>query len=389
MKQKYELADVVRKFGKELLKQKKLSPRQIKALYNIIRCRTASLGGHEETCDYCGVISYSYNSCGDRHCPKCQMAKQISWVDKLIDRTMPTKHYHIVFTVPHCLNNIALWNDRIYYEVLFKAVWQTLYSFGYTHYGVETGAVAVLHTWGQNLSLHPHVHCIVPSAGYSLNGRWKNIGKAGKYLYPIDQLSEAFKGRFLYSLKRKLKSMNSILGFNSIIEKAYSKRWVVYCEPALAKAHHVVKYLGQYTHRVAISNPNILNISDTHVKFITKDYRDNAKKRPVRLTGVEFLHRFCQHVLPERFVKIRYYGIYNSTTKRNMKLKFKEVTIEIIKKNKTTIKETAQQCIKRILGYDINQCKVCKKGTLIRIRQLPKIRAPSVHLPTLLLNQLS
>jgi hypothetical protein len=216
---------------------------------------------------------------------------------------------------------------------LADAVWNTLRSFGYTHYGVESCAVAVLHTClpavqdfgrrgGQNLSLHPHIHCIVPAAGYTLNGEWKNIGHSGKYLYPVQQLSESFKGRFLDSLKRTLRKQNELSLFNAKMQQAYATKLVVHCEPSLAGAEHVVKYLGQYTHRVAITNQRILNIAEGKVTFIAKDYRDGAIKKPVTLDGVEFLRRFTMHILPGRLVKIRRYGIYNHTVKRNMKLQF-------------------------------------------------------------------
>ena len=185
----------------------------------------------------------------------------------------------------------------MYYDLLFSAVWNTLHSFGYTHYGAETGAVAVLHSWGQNLSLHPHIHCIVPSAGYTLDGRWKNIGQSGLYLYPVLQLSDAFKGKFLDSLKRALKKQSELSLFNHLIQAAYKTNWVVNCEPSLASAEHVVKYLGQYTHRVAITNQRILNIADGKVTFIAKDYRDRAIKKPVTLDGIEFLRRFTMHIL--------------------------------------------------------------------------------------------
>jgi len=385
VKTQFELADVVRQFGKQLSAQENLSPVQTKALLNIVQCRTASLGGHEEACDCCGIVRYSYDSCGNRHCPKCQAAKQVAWIEKLIEKTLPVKHFHVVFTVPHCLNKICLWNDSMYYKILFSAVWRTLHSFGYTHYTVESGAVAVLHTWGQNLSLHPHIHCLVPAAGYSIGGKWKNIGNHAKYLYPVHQLSSAFKGKFLGSLKRELRKADMLISFDSLIQQAYSTNWVVHSEPSMANADHVMRYLGQYTHRVAISNNRILNITDTHVTFIAKDYRDKAKEKPVTLEGVEFLRRFCLHILPLHFVKIRHYGIYNSTTKRNLELQFVPKRLSGVDKNVKQKKETAQECIKRITGYDVYQCPVCKKGTMHKIRALPRIRSPNNHLPTLLL----
>jgi hypothetical protein len=387
VKTKFELADVVQRFGKQLLEREKLSPIQTKALHNILQCRTAALGGHEEHCNSCEAVRYSYNSCGDRNCPKCLAAKQLVWVEKLMEKTLAVNHFHIVFTVPHCLNDICLWNDRLYYKILFSAVWRTLHSFGYSHYGVESGAVAILHSWGQNLSLHPHIHCLVPAAGYSIKGQWNNIGKGAKYLYPVHQLSQTFKGKFIDSLKRELRKVNKLVDFNTDIQKAYNCNWVVNSQPSLAKAAHVIRYLGQYTHRVAISNDRILNISDTHVTFIAKDYRDNAIKKPVTLSGVEFLRRFCMHILPYRFVKIRYYGIYNHTTKRNLALQFTPLTIEDIEK-KSKPKESAQQSIHRIIGRDVRQCHVCKKGIMRRIRELPRIRSPNRNLPSLLFAKL-
>lgn len=386
---KFELAEVIRRFGHQLLEKENLSPQQIKVLHNVLQCRTASLGGHEQACDHCGEVRYSYNSCGDRHCPKCLCAKQACWIEKLIGSTLPLKHYHIIFTVPHCLNDICLWNDSLYYKILFSAVWRTLHSFGYTHYGVETGAVAVLHSWGQNLSLHPHIHCIVPAAGVGLNGQWKYIGNNGHYLYPVHQLSATFKGKFLDSLKRTLRKTGNPESFTSHIEKAYKVKWVVNSQPSLGKSEHVIRYLGQYTHRVAITNHRLLNISNKEVSFIAKDYRDKAQKKPVNLNGVEFLRRFCLHVLPKRFVKIRRFGIYHPTTIRMQGLKFVlEQKPDIEQLLSPAKKETSAERIKRLTGFDVLLCPACKKGKMVVTREIPRIRSPAGHLPTILLSNL-
>jgi hypothetical protein len=382
MKNKFELAGAVRSFGKPLVEQENLSPWQTKALLNIVQCRTPLLGWYEEACNRCGQVRYCYNSCGDRHCPKCQATKQSLWVERLKQSTLAVKHYHIIFTVPHCLNKICLWDDNTFFKLLFRAVWSTLRSFGYTHYGVETGAVAMLHTWGQNLCLHPHVHCLVPAAGYSIDGRWKNIGKSGRFLYPVEQLSNNFKGKFLDSLKRYLKKADMLDNFNAYIQQAYKKDWVVFSEASLAKADHVIQYLGQYTHRVAIANHRILNITDTHVTFIAKDYKEKAIPKPVILEGIEFLRRFCLHVLPKRFVKVRRFGIYNHTAKRHLELEFGNGTIEKVKPKK---KETAKETLKRISGIDLSVCPVCKQGTMVVINEMPRIRSPGGHMPLLLL----
>jgi len=377
-KRKVELADVVQKFGSLLVEKKNLSPQQTKVLHNILQCRTAALGGHEQACDNCGEIRYSYNSCGDRHCPKCQLYKQTKWIEKLEDETLSVKHYHIIFTVPHCLNEVCLWNDKLYYNLLFKAMWNTLRTFGYTKYGVESGAVAVLHTWGQNLSLHPHIHCLVPAAGFGLNGKWKNIGKSDKYLYTVQQLSATFKGKFLDSLKRQLQKVKQT-GFEIQLEKAHQTNWVVFSEAPMSGVKQVIKYLGQYTHRIAISNQRIQAIENGKVHFYAKDYRDNATQKLVKMDGVEFLRRFVQHLLPKGFVRIRRFGIYNSTTKRNLALRFSTENSnidELIAEKERNLEKNSfpkAPC-----------CPVCKKGKMVVIKVLPRVRSPTGHLPTLL-----
>lgn len=378
MRTRFELADVVNSFQSGLLAKTALTPLQLRVLGKIAHCRTATLGGHEEVCDNCGTSRYSYNSCGDRHCPKCQAAKQAFWIEDLMQNTLPVKHFHIVFTVPHELNAVCLHNQRMYYDLLFAAVWQTLRSFGYTHYGVESGAVCVLHTWGQNLSLHPHIHCIVPAAGFTLKGQWINIGHSGQYLYPVHQLSDAFKGRLLDSLKRSLRKQNKLALFNAAVQQAFKTKWVVHCEPSLAGADHVVKYLGQYTHRIAITNQRIINIEGGQVTFIAKDYRDNAAKKPVTLDGIEFLRRFTMHILPRRFVKIRRYGIYNHTTRKNLALQFvpeEKPDIDAVI-NRQQPPETKLQRLERLTGINPCTCPVCKKGKMVIVKVLPRIRSP-------------
>lgn len=379
MKSKYEIADIIQKFGNEYIKQFNPGHDTVKILLDIAQCRSSVLGGHEEKCDSCGHVRYSYNSCGNRHCPKCLASKQAAWIEALMKKSLKVRHYHVIFTVPHILNSICLYNKALYYKVLFSTVWDTLKTFGYTSFSAETGAVCILHSWGQNLSLHPHIHCIVPAAGVKLNGEWCSIGTNDKYLYPVKQLSSLFRGKFLYRIKQALNKLNQTNNFNNEIQCAYKKSWVVYCESSLASVDHVVKYLGQYTHRVAISNDRILDITDNHVSFIAKDYRDNATKKILKLSGVEFLRRFCQHFLPKRFVKIRYYGIYNHTTKRNLNIEFepeKHPVNEVI--------EDSIERVKNLTGFDISQCPKCEKGRMKTISIIPRIRSPSVNVKTIL-----
>jgi len=376
---KTDLAEVIKTFGNDLSKQINLSPQQTKVLYHIGSCRTPLLGRHKkEVCDTCGTIVYRYNSCGDRHCPKCQHSKQIKWIEKLQKESLAVKHYHIIFTVPHSLNAICLWNKKLYYNLLFKSVWETLRSFGYTKYNIESGAIAVLHSWGQNLSLHPHIHCIVPAAGVNLKGEWKLIGKNDKYLYPVKQLSDVFKGKFLYFLQKKLKKANH-QGFEVQINKAFKTKWVVYCEAPLSGVKQVIKYLGQYTHRIAISNQRILGIYGQRVKFLAKDYRDNATVKKTQLDGSEFLRRFIQHILPKGFMRIRRYGIYNATTKRNLDLQFEQE-----KSGFDKLLEKKEQEDLKLEPPKVYHCPICKEGKLIVVKTYPKIRSPAGDLPEML-----
>jgi Putative transposase/Transposase zinc-binding domain len=364
---RYEIADIIRRFAKQFTANHNPNAYHMRVLDALTQCRTSSLGGHADACDCCGQIRISYNSCRNRHCPKCQSSKQAFWVEDLLLSTLEVKHYHIVFTVPEELNDICLSDSSMFYGKLFCSVWDTLRTFGYTRFGVESGAVCVLHTWGQNLSLHPHVHCIVPSGGLSLAGNWKNIGAGGKFLYPVAQLSVHFRSHFMKCLKAWLKNKNLLTQYQSLLDKAWGKPWVVFCEPSLAKAEHVVKYLGQYIHRVAISNNRILDVDKNNVTFLHKDYADNAVQKPITLDGAEFLRRFCMHILPRRFVKIRRYGIYSS---RYKVLKQKPAS-------KLTIKESSQERLLRLTGFDVYLCPVCKKGHMHTFEELPKIRSPT------------
>lgn len=364
----WEISDVIQKFGNKFLEKHHPNEYQQRVLRALLQCRTSALGGHKEVCNCCGKTRISYNSCGNRHCPKCQSTKQAFWIEDLQEKTLSVKHYHIVFTVPHELNTICLLNSGWFYNRLFASVWDTLRTFGYTHFGVEGGAICMLHTWGQNLSLHPHLHCIVPAAGLTLTGNMKHIGKSGKYLYPVTQLSTVFRGKLMNAIKKELTKKSLWQNHKTLMNQAWQKPWNVHCEPEFGKPEHIIKYLGQYTHRVAISNQRIIEVNDTEVKFMHKDYRDDARQKPTSLPGVEFLRRFCQHILPKGFVKIRYYGIYSS--------KFRAEQQRLNPKMVIKPKETSQERLNRLTGFDACKCPFCKKGTMQVVEVLPRIRAP-------------
>ena len=365
----FEMASVIKRYGAAFRMQCAPNNYQLTVLHALQQCRTAELGGHQDKCDSCGAQQYSYNSCGNRHCPKCQLARQMLWAEDRMRDSLNVKHFHIVFTVPDELNPVCMSNSLFFYEGLFACVKETLCAFGYSHYGVETGAICVLHTWGQNLSLHPHVHCIVPAVGLTPTGQLKPIGNEGKYLYPVRQLSVAFRGKLLETLKRQLKKTNCLAEFQSIIDHCYARPWVIHCEPSLGNARQVVNYLGQYTHRVAISNTRIKNINEQGVTFSYKDYRDNANVKLMTLTGVEFLRRFAMHILPRGFVKIRYFGILTSAYREQVKsLKTQPDIFQLT--------ETKLERIARLTGHHPCKCLKCKTGTMQVVEILPRIRSP-------------
>ncbi|MCK5134193.1 MAG: IS91 family transposase [Bacteroidales bacterium] len=373
---KHEVAEVIERFGERFIEIHQPNGYQLRVLGALSKCRTSALGGHKYRCDHCGSDQISYNSCRNRHCPKCQGSNQTFWVEDRINNAYPVSHYHIVFTVPEALHGICMLDSKWFYNHLFTAVWDTLRSFGYSHYGAESGAICVLHTWGQNLSLHPHIHCIVPSLGYTLRGKMKHIGKQRKYLYPITQLSKKFQGKFMAEIKGQLLKSEILSQYRSSIKKAWSTPWVVHCEPSLGKVEHVVGYLGQYIHRVAISNHRIVEVNNQQVRFILKDNRDQGKVKTTTLTGEEFLRRFCLHILPSGFVKIRYYGIYST--------RFRTTILNVKQKMTIKPKETSIERIFRLMGIDVRQCPCCKVGHLVPVATVPRIRPPpvQVHLVT-------
>jgi len=370
----YEVAQIIEQFGDDLVKKFHPNSWTTRTLNALQICRTNAMGGHKQKCDHCQKIRISYNSCRNRHCPKCQGSKQAFWIDDVSKRIIDTKYFHIVFTVPEQLNTICLLDSRKFYSILFSSVWQSLRTFGYTHYGVESGALAILHTWGQNLSLHPHIHCLVPTAGMDLFGDIKKISKKGKYLYPVKKLSIEFRSNMMKRLKKNLKLNDQLSKYQPVIDKVWTKDWVVFCEPSFADADRVIRYLGQYTHRIAISNQRIIKVDQQNVSFLYKDYRDAAKQKLMTLSAIEFLRRFSMHILPKGFVKIRYYGILSNRYSKQTAMYRKVVQIND--------KKTSQDRMYRLTGFDIHQCPLCKKGQMHTVEIIPKIRSPVKFLYT-------
>lgn len=317
-----ELADIVRAHTDAYVQSRggEISLFERRTLDAIAACRTARLGGHVAECDRCGHRVIGYNSCRNRHCPKCQAAGRAEWFRQRELELLPVEYFHVVFTVPREIAAIALQNKRIVYDILFRAAAEALQTAGRDpkHLGAEIGVLAVLHTWGQNLEHHPHVHCVVPGGGLAPDGsRWVS-GRTG-FLFPVRVLGRLFRGKFLEQLKAafaagRLQFRGSLAtaadrrGFRRYLEPIFAKDWIVYAKRPFHGPEPVLKYLARYTHRVAIANRRLVAAEGDTVSFVWKDYAHGSKRRVMTLSAVEFLRRFLLHVLPSGFPRIRYYG---------------------------------------------------------------------------------
>ena len=351
----YEVADVLNKLGSKL-EDLGLNSWQLRTLSALKKCRTSALGGHIDACDECGNISISYNSCRNRHCPKCQGKNREQWIENRETELLPVPYFHVVFTLPEVLNKTALHEPKMLYDILFESAWETLQTFG-KNKNLQMGMIAVLHTWGQNLSLHPHLHCIVPGGGVDESGAWKNIRSDGKFLFSVKALSKVFRAKFCEKLKANLKDKfneNQENEYEKIRQSLWEKPWVVYAKKPFGSPKSVVEYLGRYTHKIAISNQRIRKIEAENVTFDYKDYRQKGIKKQMVLSHEEFIRRFAMHILPKRFVKIRHYGLLSSTWKRE-KLKILQQKLGIQPKEKLPPKAFQPKC------------SCCKVGNLVTI----------------------
>lgn len=360
MQPKFEVADVLHRIGKNLASIG-LNSWQLRTLYALKKCRTAALGGHIDACDGCGNISISYNSCRNRHCPKCQGKNREDWVRARESELLPVPYFHLVFTLPDSVNALAIHHPKLVYATLFGSVWETLQAFG-KNKGVQMGMIAILHTWGQNLSLHPHLHCIVPGGGVDENVSWKNIRSDGKYLFPVTALSKVFRAKFCEKLKQK-----DLVQYEQIRQKLWGKPWVVFAKRPFGSPRSVVEYLGRYTHKIAISNHRIQALDDRNVVFDYKDYRQNGSKKQMALTHAEFIRRFALHILPKGFVKIRHYGFLSSTWKHK-KLSVLQSRLQI------------QPTEKVVKTAKTRKCPCCKTGNLHTILVFDKRGPPALYL---------
>ena len=305
-----EVADILRAQGDCFQEQNSswLGYQQLSVLRAITRCRTASLGGHLDSCSRCDLQAISYNSCRNRHCPKCQAQARQRWLARREQDLLPVPYFHVVFTLPHALNPLCQRHPRLLYDLLFRTTAETMLEVAADpkHLGAKIGFLSILHTWGQNLRLHPHLHCVIPAGGFDPDySRW--IHPRYAFFLPVKVLSRVFRGKYLALLQRALRQRR-IDCPSTLVRALLKDDWVVYAKPAFGDPVRVLRYLGRYTHRVAISNQRLLSFDGQRVSFRWKDYAHGNKQRVMTLTASEFLRRFCQHVLPRGFVRIRHFG---------------------------------------------------------------------------------
>lgn len=379
-----------------------LTTNQARVLHALQVCRTAHLGGHVERCNGCGSQRNAYNSCRNRHCPKCQSLAKAEWVEKQVADLLPVPYFHVVFTMPPRVAEVARHNPTVVYDILFRAAAETLQRVAQNpkFLGAEIGLLAVLHTWGQNLHYHPHLHCLVPGGGLSPeNQHWVSSRK--KFFLPVKVLSRLYRGRFLSQLiaahaEGKL-NFHGDLGrlanpesFRQYLAQVRTLDWVVYSKPPFAGPEQVVQYLGRYTHRVAISNHRLVSLEDGRVVFRWRDYRDGNSQKVMNLSAHEFIGRFIQHILPEKFVRIRSYGILST---RNRPTKLARCRELLRAPKPETVRRSWKTLLEELTGRPVDACRACSSRMEL-LKKIPSIREleqqamPGAYHPRLLLSQI-
>jgi Putative transposase/Transposase zinc-binding domain len=386
---KWEVADIFRRYG-EAYRQKhdgSLSTAQRRVMAAIEVCRTAALGGHLERCDSCAYERPAYDSCRNRHCPKCQSLARAEWVEKRIAEVLPTHYFHVVFSVPEQIASIAYQNKEVVYNILFRSTAETLTTIAADpkHLGAEIGFFAVLHTWGQTLQFHPHLHCVVPGGGISPDrSRWMSCRP--RFFLSVRVLSRLFRRLFLTHLQEAfdagklqffyaLEDLHDRQAFQNHLDSVRNVEWVVYAKPPFAGPQQVVDYVGRYTHRVAISNNRILDIENGQVKFTWRDYRDHNQQKTMPLSADQFIRRFLLHVLPNGFHRIRYYG-FLANAHRQDKLELCRQLLGLAPGELPSVAATTEDYrdrYERLTGHSLRECPACHRGRMIDVQLLPRV----------------
>jgi hypothetical protein len=372
---KWEVADVLRIAADQMANFDGLPLIVKKAALDIIQCRTSILGGHKSKCSHCDHFTISYNSCRNRHCPKCQFSKREQWIMDREAEILPVQYFHVVFTLPHVLNPMAKAFSKIIYSLIFKAAWKTIKTLGDDKkwLGAKTGMIALLHTWGQNLSLHPHLHCIIPQGGWipELN-RWV-FSYHRKFLFPVRVMSALYRKFFIQGLIQAFLTGQihwDNNDWNMLICSLKQSSFNVFTKKPFAGPLRVIQYIGRYSHRVAITNHRIIHLDNKQVNFSFKDYRDGQSKI-MTLTPLEFARRFLMHVLPKGFAKIRHFGILSNKAKS---IYIPDILHFFERRTPVKAKFSPREYFLKKINIDLTRCPVCKIGSLMRSAIIPQNR---------------
>jgi hypothetical protein len=372
----FEVADIFRHYGDAYRRAYAVPPAHQKVIDDIETCRTAALGGHVEWCQHCGFERYAYNSCRNRHCPKCQVLTKARWLEARKAELLPVPYFHTVFTLPHDLNALVLSNKRVLLAMLFQATSQTLLQFGRQNLGGQLGAITVLHTWDQQLRAHFHIHSLIPAGALDKEGdKW--LATHPRFLFPVHALSTVFREKFLEALSHafanntltfagKTAKVGTPTGFASLKAQLRKKAWVVYVKKPFAGPEHVLDYVGRYTHRVAIANHRIVEVRDGQVRFTYRDRRQGDVVRTMTLEACEFMRRFLLHVLPHGFVRIRHIGFLANRCKARALEQCRQLLGQPPDTSESCAKSVAQW-MQQWTGLDLTRCPNCGEGPLLRL----------------------
>ncbi len=354
---------------------------QHKVMRAVELCRTAELGGHVSKCEHCGKIEQYYNSCRNRHCPGCQAVVKEKWLEARQADLLPVEYFHVVFTLPHQLNTLANSNPKIIYDLLFQSAWETIKALGYDpkRLNGEMGMLSILHTWGQNLSQHIHIHCLIPNGALNQDKNKWHQGKRG-FLFPIKVMSQLFRGIYVSRLRKAYekeqlifeghaKPLQSQQAFTALLNELMASPWVIYSKQPFAGPEQVLNYIGRYTHKIAITNTRIMSCKDGIVRFKWRDYSDNNKNKIMALEVNEFIRRFLQHALPPSYVRIRHHGFMANRT-REKKITAIRTILQANKPDKN--KSDTKTIMQKVMGIDIDKCRACGVGKLHQLLVIPR-----------------
>lgn len=386
-----EVAAIFRQHGAAYRAQRRLPRQQLRVMRAIEACRTAALGGHVEQCGHCSHIRLSYNSCRNRHCPKCQSLARARWLEQRKGELLPVPYFHVVFTLPEQIAAIAFQNRKVVFDLLFRITAQTLLSLARDpkHLGAEIGFFAILHTWGQNLLFHPHLHCVVPGGGLSPDGtQW--IACSPGFFLPVRVLSRLFRRLFVQALERAfdqgqlqffhaLEPLHQPQAFSQFLKPLRAAEWVVYAKSPFGGPQQVLEYLGRYTHRVAIANQRLVSIQDDQVSFRWKDYRHQQRPKTMTVQAHEFIRRFLLHTLPPGFQRIRHYGLLSNSHRRQALAVCRRLLATPISELLPNPRRDFRQLYQALTAIDLSRCPKCNLGVLVLIQVIPPCRYPALE----------